>query len=243
MRAFSMNTGPFETPSGHRPSASDVAVALRDQIVSDRYAKNDRLPSERSLAERFGVSRTTVRSALKRLETMGMIARMRGSGSYIRHSNFAETRAAIRATGPLELIDARLAVEPHVARLAALAASGNNIHELENALGAVEACTSEADGFSGHDERFHHAIAACTRNALLIWVSTAINRVRGHEQWSEMKRLTLTPRTIIHYNQQHRAIYVAIRRRDAEAAAQAATAHLLSARESLVKAGLPAPPE
>lgn len=241
MPKFDRDTGaPGKQPEGRR-SASDVAVALRNQIVSDRYIENDRLPSERALAERFGVSRTTVRAALQRLEKMGMITRMRGSGTYIRHSDFAETRAAIRATGPLELIDARLAVEPHVARLAALAASGNNIHELEIALNAVEACTSEEDGFSGHDERFHHAIAACTRNALLVWVSTAINRVRCHEQWSEMKRRTLTPRTIIHYNQQHRMIYVAIRRRDAEGAAQAATAHLLSARESLMKAGLPAP--
>ena len=137
----------------------------------------------------------------------------------------------------MQLIDARLAVEPHVARLAALHASGNTVYELEKALREVEQCEREADGFSSADERFHRAVAACTRNEMLIWICKWINQVRGHEQWAEMKRLTLTGKMIAAYNRQHRAIAEAIRRRDADGAALAATDHLGLARQSLVDAG------
>ncbi len=201
------------------------------------HGEHDRLPTERALAERFGVARGTVRQALARLEQMGLVTKRRGSGTYVCYSDVAETYSVIRSTGPMELIDARMAVEPHVARLAALHASGNTVYELERTLGEVERCESEANGFSLADERFHRAVAACTRNEMLIWISKWINQVRGHEQWSEMKRLTLTDKLIATYNRQHRDIAEAIRRRDAEAAAEATKEHLRMARQSLMDAG------
>ena len=217
--------------------AAYIASALREEILNLEHGEHDRLPTERALAQRFGVARGTVREALARLERMGMVTRRRGSGTYVCYSDAAETYSVIRSTGPMQLIDARLAVEPHVARLAALHASGNTVYELEKALREVEQCEREADGFSSADERFHRAVAACTRNEMLIWICKWINQVRGHEQWAEMKRLTLTGKMIAAYNRQHRAIAEAIRRRDADGAALAATDHLGLARQSLVDAG------
>lgn len=216
--------------------AADLVVELRDGIISQQYMEQDQLPAERELAKRFGVARGTVRAALARLEELGMVDRVPSSGTYVRYSELTHTQSVVRSTGPLELIDARLAVEPHVARMAALHASGNAVYELEQALLAVSACECEADGFSAADERFHRAVAVCTRNEMLIWICRWINRVRGHEQWAEMKRLTLTPKMIIAYNIQHRAMAEAIRRRDAEGAAAAVVEHLASARQSLVDA-------
>ena len=217
--------------------AAFIAAVLREEILGRQYAEHDPLPSERALATRFGVARGTVREGLARLERMGLVTRRRGSGTYVRFSDLAETHSVVRSTGPMQLIDARLAVEPHVARLAALHASGNTVWELERALQDVEACRSEAEGFSAADERFHRAVAACTRNEMLVWISKWINQVRAHEQWAEMKRLTLTGRMIGQYNRQHRVIAGAIRRRDADAAAQAAAEHLGLARQSLEDAG------
>ncbi len=217
--------------------AAFIAAVLREEILSLVHGEHDRLPTERALAQRFGVARGTVREALARLERMGLVTKRRGSGTYVCYSDVAETHSVIRSTGPMQLIDARLAVEPHVARLAALHASGNTVYELEKALREVERCECEADGFSAADEQFHRAVAACTRNEMLIWICKWINQVRGHEQWAEMKRLTLTGKMIAAYNRQHRGIAEAIRRRDAETAALVATEHLGLARESLEDAG------
>ena len=217
--------------------ASYIASVLREEILSLVHGEHDRLPTERALAQRFGVARGTVREALARLERMGLVTKRRGSGTYVCYSDVAETYSVIRSTGPMQLIDARLAVEPYVARLAALHASGNTVYELEKALREVEQCESEENGFSAADERFHRAVAACTRNEMLIWICKWINQVRGHEQWAEMKRLTLTGKMIAAYNRQHRDLAQAIRRRDAETAARAATEHLFLARQSLVDAG------
>ena len=221
-----------------RRGVEEVVAALREDIVSLRYLEHDRLPAERRLAERFETARNTVRGALDRLESTGLVERRRGSGTYVRHSEFVEMQSVVRSTGPLQLIDARLAVEPHVASLAALHASGHTVHQLSAALRKVGACECEEDGFSASDEDFHTAVAACTQNEMLIWICKWVNRVRGHEQWTEMKHLTLTPKRIVAYNLEHQDIYTAIRRRDSEGAARAAREHLLSARESLVNAGL-----
>ena len=220
-----------------RLSASDIVITLREEIASLRYVEHDRLPAERELAARFEVARGTVRAALDRLAHVGLVEKRGKSGTYVRYSQLTETQSVIRSTGPMQLIDARLAVEPHVTRLAALHATGNAIYELERALRKVERCRSEEEGFSAADESFHREVAACTRNEMLIWISKWINQVRGHGQWTEMKRLTLAPAVISTYNMQHRTIYEAIRGRDADAAAKAATVHLLRARDSLVDAG------
>lgn len=217
--------------------APDLVAALREDIVGLRYMEHDRLPSERSLVRKYKVARGTVRAALAQLQQMGLVETIAGSGTYVRYSEMVETLSVVRLTSPMQLMDARLAVEPHVARLAALHASGKSVYELESALREVERCHEESDGFSVADERFHRAIASCTGNEMLVWICRWINEVRGHDQWAEMKRLTLTTRRIAAYNVQHRAICKAIRRRDAEAAAREATAHLVSARDSLVDIG------
>lgn len=215
-------------------SAADLVVTLRSEIASLHFLEHDRLPSERALARRFRVARGTVRTALAQLQRMGLVETRRGSGTYVRYSEMAETLSVVRLTSPMQLMDARLAVEPYVARLAALHASGKAVYDLEAALRAVERCQEESDGFSAADENFHRAIAACTGNEMLIWICRWINEVRGHDQWEEMKRLTLTPQRIAAYNVQHRAIWREIRRRDAESAARETTAHLVSVRDSLV---------
>ncbi len=223
--------------AGQLRSAADLVVALRGEIASLNYLEHDRLPSERALAHRYKVARGTVRAALTQLQQMGLVETRQGSGTYVRYSEMVETLSVVRLTSPMQLVDARLAVEPHVARLAALHGSGKAVYDLEAALRAVERCEEERDGFSTADERFHRAIAACTGNEMLIWICRWINEVRSHDQWEEMKRLTLTPARIAAYNVQHRAICREIRRRDAEGAAREVTAHLESARDSLVDVG------
>jgi len=217
-------------------NAADIAGALRKQIASSRFARNDRLPPERSLADQFGVARGTVREALKQLEESGFVQRRAGSGTYVIYSEQDETRSIVETTRPLELIDARFAVEPQMVRLAVLHATEFDLAKAEAHLVAMENCGGSAETFAEADDRFHLALAQCSQNALIVWMMQKMHEVRSHTQWARMRTITLEPGIIALYNRQHRAIVDAIRARDAEAAGRVMKEHLETARRSLVEA-------
>jgi GntR family uxuAB operon transcriptional repressor len=217
-------------------NAADIAGALRKQISSAHFAQNDRLPPERVLAEQFSVARGTVREALKQLEDTGFVERRAGSGTYVTYSERDETRSIVETTRPLELIDARFAVEPQMVRLAVLHATELDLAKTETHLRTMEDCGGDALAFADADDRFHLALAQCSQNALIVWMMQKMHEVRSHSQWARMRTITLEPGIINLYNAQHRAIIDAIRSRDADAAGRLMKEHLETARRSLVEA-------
>ena len=217
-------------------NAADIAGALRKQISAAQFALNDRLPPERVLAEQFSVARGTVREALKQLEDTGFVARRAGSGTYVTYSERDETRSIVETTRPLELIDARFAVEPQMVRLAVLHVTERDLAKAEAHLRTMETCDGDALTFADADDRFHLALAQCAQNALIVWMMQKMHEVRSHAQWARMRTITLEPGIITLYNNQHRAIVDAIRARDAEGAGRLMKEHLDSARRSLVEA-------
>jgi len=217
-------------------NAADIAGVLRRQISSSQYVENDRLPPERLLAEQYGVARGTIREALKQLERSGFVQRRAGSGTYVTYSERDETRSIVETTRPLELIDARFAVEPQMVRLAVLHATEFDLAKAEAHLVAMENCGGSAETFAEADDRFHLALAQCSQNALIVWMMQKMHEVRSHTQWARMRTITLEPGIIALYNRQHRAIVDAIRARDAEAAGRVMKEHLETARRSLVEA-------
>ncbi len=215
-------------------NSTDIAGAIRRQIISARYALNERLPPERTLAEQYGVARGTVREALRQLEDMGLVRRRAGSGSYVIWEEDRQAPSIVETTRPIELIDARFALEPHMARLAVLHATEADIARAESHLATMESCGGDAEIFADADEKFHLALAECSRNPMLVWFMSKVHEVRSHAQWARMRTLTLREEIIEAYNEEHRAIVAAIRSRDAEAAAAAVKVHLTRARQSLV---------
>ena len=217
-------------------NAADIAGALRKQITSGHFGPSDRLPPERLLAEQFDVARGTVREALKQLEDTDFVARRPGSGTYVTYSEKNDTRSIVETTRPLELIDARFAVEPHMVRLAVLHATEFDLLKAEAHLQAMEACGADADAFADADDRFHLALAQCSQNALIAWMMEKMHEVRSHAQWARMRTITLEPGIIETYNHQHRAIVDAIRSRSADTASNLMREHLETARRSLLDA-------
>src|SRR5262245_35287438 len=108
-------------------SSSWLAGQLRQAIVDGGYAHGEKLPAERQLAEAFGTSRTTVRRALDQLEEERLVVRQVGSGTFVEFRNPPGKSEVAELTSPLELIDARLAMEPYMTRLAVLNATGRDI--------------------------------------------------------------------------------------------------------------------
>lgn len=209
---------------------------MRRDIRAGRLADKDRLPSERALSQAHGIARGTVRDALNTLAEEGLVAIRPGSGTYVTYDLDMTSNPAIANARPLELIDARFALEPHICRLAVLHAHQHDLQKAEDLLDVMEEKPYDAARFSEADMEFHTLLAQTTGNSLLIWIMSQISSVRNQDQWARMRHLTLNDSVIDTYNAQHRQILSAIRAREAERAAKLIKDHLETARLSLTRA-------
>lgn len=211
-----------------------ISAHLRRAIETGAYHEGDRLPPERELAVAFDAARSTVRRALDQLEKAGLVSRRIGSGTYVSSGQQADDLAD--EISPLQLIEARLAVEPFTTRLAVLHATKNNLEDMKAVLVRAEASSGDKDSFTRWDSEFHLLIARASANPLMLSVYRQINQVRLHAQWKAMREKILTPDVIEDYNGQHRGIYDAISERDAQAAQGLIAEHLEKVRDDLLRA-------
>ena len=214
-------------------NSTDIASQLRREINSGALQRFERFPPERSLASNYNVSRGTIRAAINRLENEGLVETRAGSGTYISKKVSGENSSVIQNARPLELVDARFALEPHICRLAVLHGRHRDFEKLESYLEEMEKDSDNPIIFGDADTAFHRALAESTGNSLLIWMIQQITSVRNQDEWSRMRNLTLNESIIKKYNTQHRNTLIAIRAREPENAAKMMREHLQTARLSL----------
>ena len=232
-------TGAACTATHHIRGSAWIRDQLRQAILDGRYAPGAKLPAERRFASEFGASRATIRTALSHLETERLVTRRLGAGTFVNDRPRDGREEIADLTSPLELIDVRLGLEPNMVRLAVLNGTGRDIERLAGAIARMETSSSDSESFTLWDKEFHQLIAEATRNPLMVWIYREINEVRTHSQWSAMKNKVLTPHRIAEYNDQHLALFEAIRTRDVEAAMAVVTHHLHYARRQLLGAASP----
>ena len=148
----------------YRKVADELAAAIR----GGAWRTGQKLPSERDLAERYGVSRPSIREAMIALEIYGLVEIRQGSGIYV-----VEPRAGTRGAemedldvGAFELLEARIIIEGGAAAVAATAASEADIARLAGLLDAME--RSAAAQSEALDREFHLELARLTRNGPLL---------------------------------------------------------------------------
>lgn len=214
--------------------ASGIFSRIRSAIVNGEYNFNERLPPERDLAAQFDVARGTVRAALAQLERANLVRKQFGSGTFISYDNRFENEDIAEETSPLELIETRLAIEPHIVRLVVSNANNREIRKLEEALANVVHAQQNPNSFSSADEAFHLTLASCSQNPLLIWMYQRINDIRSHTQWRHDSDNILTQEKINFYNNQHTELVRAIIRRDMDGAVRKMTEHLRQAKKDLL---------
>jgi DNA-binding FadR family transcriptional regulator len=229
----SSESSAYSVPIGaERRGAQWVAERLREAIAGGAYEHGRRLPAERQIADAFSVSRGTVREALKLLHEHGVVERRVRIGTFVTTGRRHAEEDVAEITSPLELMEVRQAIEPQIVRLVVLNAKPRDIARIAQALHELERA-DDRQTFSEWDQRFHLAMAEGTHNPLMIEIYHQINHVRGHAQWQAIKDKVLTPERVQAYNREHRALFEAIRSRDADAALAIVFAHLQSARSDL----------
>ena len=220
-----------------RLGSSEIAAKLRREISRGTLTARERLLPERELADVYSVSRSTIREALNQLAQEGLVEIKRGSGTYVsaEQTTMSDITQLVENARPLEMIDARFALEPHLCRLAVLHARSVDLDAMERLVDAMEESLPDPNEFSTADKKFHSLLAQSTGNSLLIWFNTQIASVRNQEEWARMRHLTLNTETMAIYNKQHRQILNAIRTREPERAASLMKEHLETARLSLTR--------
>ena len=156
-----------------RKSLTEAATqSIRSEITSGRWAVGEQLPNEAQLSARLGVSRGTVREAVRALVAQGMLETRQGSGTYVRSkADTARSLNRIRHTSLRDRLEMRAALEVEAARLAAQRITPQTIAHLESML-ASRGLREETDRatFVERDFAFHEAIAAASGNDALIEV-------------------------------------------------------------------------
>ncbi|MBC2884700.1 FadR family transcriptional regulator [Ochrobactrum sp. CM-21-5] len=156
-----------------RKSLADAAMhSIRSEIVSGNWTIGERLPNEAGLSARLGVSRGTVREAVRALVAQGMLETRQGSGTYVRSvADTARSLDRIRHTSLRDRFETRALLETEAARLAALRATPETIAHLEKML-QQRGNRAELDraAFVARDFSFHEAIVAASDNSALIEV-------------------------------------------------------------------------
>lgn len=212
----------------------DTLDALRQFIDSGQYAPGDRLPAERQLMSSLGISRTSLRKCLDALEREGAIWRHVGKGTFITspRNKTADIEELSHHVTPVQMMRARLSLEPAVAREAAANASaeavGRIIHSHEKAMAA-----GSWDDYEADDDLLHREIAAATGNILLLSLFDHLNQVRRAVAWRQVIRKTDRPPESHPSFKEHIIIVNAIEQRDPVAAHAAMKKHLNSVSNRL----------
>lgn len=214
-----------------------VYDAIVQFIANGDFALNSRLPSEAELSIRFGASRPVVREALARLREDGVIVSRKGSGSYVMRR---PDMAVLKFTPVGSLADVqrcfefRAGLEPAAAALAALRWEDEHLAALGEALEALEGCLRRGELGAEEDNRFHEAVAEATRNQYHVSVQRSLRpHIAIGQSLTRNLSLMRTPARIRIVQDEHVAIFEAIRRRDADAARRAMEAHVLNARRRM----------
>lgn len=212
-------------------AAEDVLAKLRNLLGSETFPPGKRLPTERALSYELGVNRATLRKALAQLEAEGAITRHVGRGTFAGVPPEAPETMASKAS-PIELMDARLALEPVVAREAALRARKEDLDRLRVCLVRSEAADEYAS-FEQWDVAFHRALAEATQNPIFSMVMEVMRQMRSSPEWDRLKRASFDPTLRDLYRAEHRAILDALEARDHGAAASAMFQHMQTVRDAI----------
>ena len=153
-----------------RHGSESIAAGIRREILNGQLLAPEKLPAERELAERYRVSRGTIRSALAKLESEKFLEIKAGSGAFVIYETSTISVSEVKNANPLELIDARFALEPHICRLAVLHGKKDQFDKLETLIETMERSVKDPIQFSSADSAFHQILSDCTGNNLLIWI-------------------------------------------------------------------------
>lgn len=230
----------LKTVSREMSLADQVRQQLENLIVGDSLLPGERLPSEKEMSAKMGVSRSVVREAVQQLTAQGLVEARTGSGIYVRHlGNHLVTEPMnlllrSRRFGTEEILEVREVLEVKIAGLAAERAQPADIETLQLTIDALTDHQLTPAEYAETDVAFHNRLATSAGNPLFSVLSNSINDVMIKIRLRAFSVDGIeTAKRAAHY---HAAILEKVVARDVEGARRAMTAHLGEARDTLRRA-------
>ena len=219
------------TTSRTQLTRSDIAAQLEAEVLAGELEPGTKLPSERELAQRLGVSRPLVREALRSLVERGLVEVSPGRGAFVRAASTADAARPLGSHYRRQnvtvnhLIEVRTMIEPHAARLAATRASEAEIEALREAVEQNDAAEFVLER-ARWDITIHRLVARMAHNPVVEATFESIATL----VFELMLRSLSDPAVVAASAPYHRGVYEAIRDRNPEAAYDAMLAHHESGR-------------
>ncbi|WP_037603688.1 FadR/GntR family transcriptional regulator [Streptacidiphilus rugosus] len=207
----------------------DAIEKIKEMIIAGEFPPGSRLPREEDLAQQLGLSRSSLREAVRALTAMQILVTKQGDGTYVSSlephlllENLSFLSDVSQGQGALQLLQVRRLLEPQAAALAATRIADTDVELLAGILARSRAA-SDVEEFIRCDVEFHLTIAALVGNPVLSMLlevlSTQTQRVR-------LLRGARVGRAIEDVHREHEAILAALAARDAQLAASATAVHV-----------------
>ncbi|MET1018991.1 MAG: FadR/GntR family transcriptional regulator [Microterricola sp.] len=207
----------------------EAILKIKDMIVSGKLHPGDRLPPEKELSEELGLSRSSLREAVKALEVIRVLDVRRGDGTYVTSLEPALLLEAMSFvvdlhgdTSILEIFAVRRILEPAATALAADQIDDDTIAELRALIAEVDGATS-VEGLVEHDLEFHRRIVASAGNSYL---SSLIDSLSSHTVRARIWRGITQENAVERTLHEHAAIVAALAQGDAKLASALTVVHI-----------------
>ncbi len=204
--------------------------SLRHAIESEQWRVGDKLPVEADLSEALGVSRNTVREAVRVLVHVGMLETRQGDGTYVRAIKEAgETLRRIAHTQLADQLEVRIMLETEAATLAAMRRTDQDLRAMTDALDARAQAGDNLAERIRHDETFHHALVLASHNSALTELYEYFSQAVGQTIESTESDADLPEPS----QEEHELLLAAVRRRDLVKAGELSRALLMPSLHAL----------
>ncbi len=227
-----LSQGSAKRPIRRRKIYEEVAMRIEEMLQDGTYKVGDRLPSEKSFMEEFGVGRSAVREALMSLSRMGLVEVSSGERALVIEPSAQSlldgelsgaARMLLAQPGGIRMFqEARAILEIGLCRVAAQTATEGDLATLKQALEENKATIGDSEGFVRTDVAFHYAIAAISRSSIVISVHDAVVDWLMEQRSTALQGADVSKRAY----EAHAAIYEAIAAGDPAKAEDAMQAHL-----------------
>lgn len=218
-------------------TVESALTQLKAWLAQPDLPSDGRLPPERELCVLLGVSRGALRKALATLEQDGELWRQVGKGTFIGARSVEKSLSIstiAEGSNPLEVMQARLLVEPMLAREATVHATGAHLTEMRR-CNRIQREAGTWRQYENADNRLHRTLAEATGNSVLVALFDQLNAIRRTIVWGRLRDIPDHP-PVDHYSfAQHERIVRAISERDQEGAYEAMHDHLMTVRENLLQ--------
>jgi len=214
----------------------EVVTQIRDLISQGRLKAGDQLPSERELSETFKVSRTSVREALRTLETKGLIISRTGMGNFIADLPIEALIAPLATllieekTALADIFELRKLIEPHIAALAAERATKDDVDRLKRILARQGEAVDRGETGVEADAELHFAIGQATQNQAFEKLVSGLMEILSQSREESLQ----TPDRRRASIESHRKILSAIERHDKTRAQKAMLHHVEQVEENVL---------